>query len=267
MYLWKFHASAAWLESNQDALDRLGNVAIVERPGRARSLVEVTCTRRTAVTALKHRFGGSVEDVRDWEKKYLAAKPRPPLRIGRRLVVLAEAAPPDRTQLIIPAAGAFGTGEHVTTAMCLRLLEEATRSWDVGWSMLDLGSGTGILALAARRFGASEVLGLDNDPRAIAHAQANARLNKIRDARFVRQDLLRWEPSRRSDIITANLFSELLIAAAPNLRRALRSEGRLIVSGILREQAASVVRALRNSELKIEEHRRRGKWVAFRCTL
>ena len=116
-------------------------------------------------------------------------------------------------QLIIPAAGAFGTGEHATTAMSLRLLEEITRNLPPGWRLLDAGTGTGILALAARRLGASEVLGLDNDPRAVAHARQNARLNRISRARFIAADLLRWKPSARYEVVTANLFSELLIAA------------------------------------------------------
>ncbi len=146
----------------------------------------------------------------------------------------------DDTQLVIPAAGAFGTGEHATTAMSLRLLEETARPLSRGWRLLDAGTGTGILALAARFLGAGEVLGLDNDPRAVAHARQNARLNHVSRARFLAADVLVWKPPVRYDIITANLFSELLIAALPRFRRALRAKGRLIISGILREQAGDV---------------------------
>src|SRR6185436_3140265 len=112
-----------------------------------------------------------------------------PIRIGRRLEVISEPGPPSgpagRPQLIIPAAGAFGTGEHATTAMSLRLLEEITRNRPHSWRLLDAGTGTGVLALAARRLGAREVRGLDNDPQAVAHARQNAQLNRISRARFI----------------------------------------------------------------------------------
>ncbi len=180
-------------------------------------------------------------------------------------MILTEPDPREKTEpLIIPAAGAFGTGEHATTAMCLRLLEETARGPKAGWTLLDAGTGTGILALAARRFGAQEVLGIDNDPRAVAHARANARLNKIRGVHFQALDFLRWKPARRFDVITANLFSELLIAALPIFRRALSREGTLILSGILREQAPEVARAFRSTGFHLETQRRRGKWIALR---
>src|SRR5207244_8027136 len=84
--------------------------------------------------------------------------------------------------LVIPASAAFGTGEHATTAMSLRLLERVTRKWKDGWSLGDLGTGSGILALAAKRFGAGRVVGIDIDPTAISMAESNARLNKVRGA-------------------------------------------------------------------------------------
>ena len=269
MYLWKFHASAAWLESHGSDLEELPrkSIAIISRPGRTRSTVEVTCATRSAATELTCRFGGSIEQLpRDWQARYLTEHPHAPIRIGRRLLIVAEPIANETEQLVIPAAGAFGTGEHATTVMSLRLLEEATRKWPRGWRMLDVGSGTGILALAAHYFGARTIIGYDSDPRAVAHARANSRLNNIRGAKFVRQDLASWQPSRRFDFIAANLFSELLIAAMPKFRRALRAQGQLVVSGILREQAGDVTRALRRAGFTIERQRRRGKWVALLAT-
>jgi ribosomal protein L11 methyltransferase len=268
MFLWRFLAMPDWLLAHEDELKEAapGRVALINLPGRVRSIVEITCETKMLARQLLRRFGGSCEKLpRDWEKKYLQTPRAAPLRIGRRLVVTTRAAalPNDRPQLVIPAAGAFGTGDHATTAMSLRLLEETIRPWPPGWRMLDLGTGTGILALAAARFGATEVVGIDHDPRAVAHAKTNARANKIIGARFVRQELSAWKPSRRFDLITANLFSELLIAAAPRLRRALRTNGRLIVSGILREQAKAVSRALTRAGFTIVRQRRRGKWIAL----
>ncbi|HXA10068.1 MAG TPA: 50S ribosomal protein L11 methyltransferase, partial [Chthoniobacterales bacterium] len=219
---------------------------------------------RTQAARLMRDFQGSAKQLpHDWRQEYLSPQIHAPVRVGKRLLVVAETIPSDRPQLIVPAAGAFGTGEHATTAMCLRLLEEATRKSSPGWRLLDAGTGTGILALAARRFGAGAVLGLDSDPVAVAHARQNARLNHISRVRFLAGDVLTWKPVAPYDLITANLFSELLIAALPIFRRTLRSKGRLIVSGILRAQAASVVHALGCSQFRLKQQRRRGKWVAL----
>lgn len=269
MYLWKYHATAAWLALHESALAEASpaHVVVIAQPNRVRSLVQVTCGTRAEAAALIGRYGGTAERLaRDWQKKYLEAEVRAPLRIGRRLVVVTQAVASRDRQLVIPAAGAFGTGEHATTAMCLRLLEAVTRKLPPGWRLLDAGTGTGILALAGRRFGAQEVLGLDNDPRAVAHARANARLNKIRGAKFLALDLLRWKPPHRFELVTANLFSELLIAALPILGRALRPGGLLIASGILREQAPEVLRALDHFDFDLVRKRRRGKWLALLAT-
>lgn len=267
MYLWKYQASAPWLAAHETELEenRPGLVAVIEYPGRSRLFVQVTCATRAEAARLERRYGGTTESLgKDWPERYLAGEEHAPLRIGRRLFVVTKAQTAGATpQLVIPAAGAFGTGEHATTAMSLRLLEEVTRTTSPQWRLLDAGTGTGILALAARSFGAIEVLGLDNDPRAVAHAKENARRNEITRARFVQADVLRWKPAGLFDVITANLFSELLIAALPTFRRALRPDGRLIVSGILREQASEVTGALGAESFHVEKTRRRGKWLAL----
>ena len=163
MHLWKFHATPAWLAAHEkDLQERYGsNLALIGVPGKSRSLVQITVAGKAVADRLVGRFGGAAEKLaRDWQTKLLAIEKRPPLRIGKRLVVVTEEEPRRKAeQLIIPAAGAFGTGEHATTAMCLRLLEETSRELPAGWSLLDAGTGTGILALAAHRFGAREVLG------------------------------------------------------------------------------------------------------------
>lgn len=253
MYLWQRHATGPWLKTNERELEKIapGAVAIIKRADRKRRLVQVACKTRAQASRLTKQFHGRAERLsRDWQKSFLQHEAPPPIRIGRR-------------SLVIPAAGAFGTGEHATTAMCLRLLEETTRQWPPGWRMLDAGTGTGILALAACCFGAREVLGIDNDPRAVAHARENARRNRIRGAKFRVCDLFAWKQRNRYDLIVANLFSEILIAALPLFRRALRQRGRIILSGILSEQTKPVVRAVRRSGFEIEQLRRRGKWVAL----
>jgi ribosomal protein L11 methyltransferase len=160
--------------------------------------------------------------------------------------------------LIIPASVAFGTGEHATTAMSLRFLEQLTRNWNNGWSLADLGTGSGILALAAKRFGAGRVTGIDNDPKAISIAKANAQLNKIEKVDFRLADLRKWKPTDTRDVVAANLYSELLIAILPKLKRG----SWLILSGVLRRQEDKLLRILRRNNIEIVNVKRRGKWIA-----
>jgi ribosomal protein L11 methyltransferase len=160
--------------------------------------------------------------------------------------------------LVIPASAAFGTGGHATTAMSLRLLERLTRKWEKGWSLADLGTGSGILALAAKRFGAGRVIGTDIDPKAISIAKANARLNKIDNVDFRLGDLRKWKPVRRTDIVAANLYSELLIEILPKLKRGTW----LILSGVLRTQENEFLCVLRKNSVRIVKVNYRGKWIA-----
>jgi ribosomal protein L11 methyltransferase len=160
--------------------------------------------------------------------------------------------------LVIPASAAFGTGEHATTAMSLRLLERLTRKWEKGWSLADLGTGSGILALAAKRLGAGRVIGIDIDATAISIAKGNALLNHIDDTDFHLADVRRWKPATEWDIIAANLYSELLIEVLPKLKRC----NWLVFSGVLRTQEKEFFLALRRNKIEIVKIKRRGKWIA-----
>jgi len=269
MMLWQKQVTPQWLAANELLLEEMAasDLAVISRPGKLRSLVQVVC-RRAKIENLRREFGGVVRPrPRDWSKTAQSNQAHAPIRIGRRLEIVRQRGhsitTSSITQLVVPAAGAFGTGEHATTAMSLRLLEEIARDFPPGWRLLDAGTGTGIIALAARRLGARDVLGLDNDPRAVAQARQNARLNRISRAHFIAADLLRWKSSARYEVVTANLFSELLIVALPTFRHALRAKGYLIASGILHEQTEAVARALRRNEFRVEKQRRRGKWIAF----
>jgi ribosomal protein L11 methyltransferase len=154
---------------------------------------------------------------------------------------------------------AFGTGEHATTAMSLRFLEQLTRCWNQGWSLVDLGTGSGILALAAKCLSAGGVIGIDNDPAAISVAKSNARLNKVPGASFQLGDVHDWNPARKTDVITANLYSDLLIEILPRLH----GGAWLILSGILRSQQDELIHALQRNHIDVIRTKRRGKWVAI----
>ena len=237
---------------------------IVQRPGRKRLQLEIVCQSRSTARAVVREFGGRIEQLPvDWLERFTVRKLNPIL-IGKRLVVatsiealqgssarsprwiplrLSKPHAPRITSpaaydfkpplLVIPASLAFGTGEHATTAMSLRFLEELSRRWKRGWSLVDLGTGSGILALAAKHFGAGHVTAIDVDSTAISIAESNARLNQIHGVTFRLSDVRKWRPTHETDVITANLDSELLIEILSKLRRG----GRLILSGILHRES------------------------------
>lgn len=199
------------------------------------------------------QFGGRIEKLpRDWLKLILHQQKTKSLKIS------------DKT-LVIPAGAAFGTGAHATTALCLRLLERVIVDWGAHASrvrspiVVDLGTGSGILALAASLLGAKRIVAIDLDAMAITTAKQNARRNKIDNVQFRLVDVRRWNPPRDVDIVIANLFSELLVEILPKLRRV----SCLILSGILRDQEVELTRALKRNKIDILDVRRRGKWVAI----
>jgi ribosomal protein L11 methyltransferase len=260
MYLWRKSTASRWLNSKA-----IAGLTVIERPGRKRLELEVCCKSATQARRLVNEFGGHFEKLpRDWLERFSREQESGPVKIGKRLVIVRseDDRPSQPDALLIPAGAAFGTGDHVTTAMSLRLLEEISRNLKPGWSLVDLGTGSGILALAAKRFGASRLIAIDNDRQAIKTAKANARTNRIHRIDFRIDDVRRWQSPRKVDIVIANLFSELLIKILPKLKCAHR----LILSGILRAQERAVRRALRANKIDIVRVRRRGKWIAILCS-
>ncbi len=248
-------------------------LAVVEKVGSTGLRFEFYCASEREALALVGRFGGSVLPVKNerWLPAGVAAASRP-ISFGRHLVItglaekLAEvrAQQPRKHVLCIPAALAFGSGEHSTTAMCLRLLDGIARvRAGSRWTMLDLGTGSGVLALAARVLGAATAQGLDYDPPCIRTARENARTNAVSGATFSVADVQRWEPRRQWDVVAANLFSNLLVSQMPKLARALAPDGDLLLSGLLVHQLDEVLAAARNAKLKVHAVKGRGRWRAL----
>ena len=274
MWLWHKLVEPRWIKTNEETLRQYAgnNLAIIDRARRECLRLEVACNSREQGRELFNNFGGRVEKLpRDWLKRVSRAAASKPLKVGKRLVIINVGGTsvsrrlPHRgaSYLAIPAGAAFGTGEHVTTAMSLRMLEEITRKMKPGWSAVDIGTGSGILALAAKRLGAGRVLAIDIDSLAISAARANAQLNKIGGIDFRLADVRKWRPQGQFDIIVANLFSELLLDILPRLRTKLRRGGWLIFSGVLRSQERELIRALRLNKFDVVQARRRGKWIAM----
>ncbi len=159
---------------------------------------------------------------------------------------------------------AFGTGQHPTTAMCLRALETRLRP---GEAVLDLGAGTGILAIAAARLGAGRVLALDIDPQAVKAARENAAANGVQGEVEVREGTLpEGARGRRFDLIVANISGLTIDRLAANLAGALRQNGTLIVSGFLEDTVEALGRALAAADLMVDQVEAEGVWRAITAT-
>ena len=162
----------------------------------------------------------------------------------------------DLVVVIQPSMG-FGTGHHATTRLCLAALQRL----DIGGrTIIDVGTGSGVLAIAASLLGASRVVGIDDDPDAVASAQANLELNARADVTVLVADL-RSADLGPADVVMANLTGGLLIAAARTLQDLVARGGRLIVSGLLAGEETSVLTAF--TPWHVEARAQEDEWVCL----
>ena len=191
-----------------------------------------------------------------------------PIRVGRTLVVKPageayETSDADRI-IKLPAGdgseqGVFGTGRHPATQLSLILLEGHVRPGD---RVLDLGTGSGILAVAAARLGAGQVLALDTDADAVAVARETVSLNGLAGAVEVRRGGV-GSAAPPYDAVAANVFPNVLTELAPDLAAAVRRGGVLVASGSVVARAEEVADALRAAGLGLEGRRSQGDWVGM----
>jgi ribosomal protein L11 methyltransferase len=189
-----------------------------------------------------------------------------PIAIGGRLLVKpswVKRRPRKGQAVVVLDPGlSFGTGNHPTTAFCLRQLV-AYRKTGKPQSFWDAGTGSGILAIAAAKLGYSPVTGIDFDPEAVRVARANARLNGVLDrVRLWRKDITLLSATSREtyDLICANLISDLLLAQRERIVCRLGNDGILIVAGILRKEFAEVRRAYAQCGLRLLRSEADGEW-------
>jgi ribosomal protein L11 methyltransferase len=192
-----------------------------------------------------------------------------PIRVGHRLVIQSgckahTSTPGDRVIALSPgeeaSRGVFGTGLNPTTQLALRLLEEWITPGD---RVLDLGTGSGILALAAARLDAREVLALDVEPAAVVAAHNNVVANDLACVVQVREGSVEAAAGPPYDLVVANLLPLLFRQLAAPLARVVRPAGLLIASGLIAARAASVVGALRPEGFHLEEERSQAGWQAL----
>jgi len=206
-----------------------------------------------------------VVDEADWSEAWKAYFPV--LRIGRRLVIRPtwrrHHREPGDVVLALDPGMAFGTGLHPTTRLCLAGAEGlADRGVLAGARVLDVGCGSGILAIAALRLGAATALGIDTDPIAIEATTANARRNRlVRRLRARLGSLPSGEPA--FDVVLANLIAGLLVPLAPALHGEVRPGGSLLASGIFVDREAEVRGAFEAAGLRVADRLSEGDWVAL----
>jgi len=224
------------------------------------SLLEFRDVLESAGLAPDISFECSTLAGQDWGEEW--KKNFAPINIGEGLVIVPSWLDHDtqRTRILIDPGMAFGTGQHGTTFMCLELLEKYAGDHR-GGRFLDVGTGTGVLAIAASKLGLGHVTCIDNDPLAVEAALKNAELNGIQCIDVRQGDIN--AVNGKYDLITANLYSGILIEIAGWLAERLDSNGTAVLSGILSGQETGVIEAMQSAGLALKEKAFDDKWIAL----
>ncbi len=272
MFVWSKLSAAKWIDAWEERFAGNPNLVIEMIKGGKSIRVQLFCGSQKEADAIVAQFGGSVRKMANSEWNKPVAPPRP-VKVRNVFVLTAENRPkelaalkkenPKREIIVIPPEMAFGTGDHATTSSCLRLLVDVARARkNTDWTVADLGTGTGLLAIAARKLGAGETYACDYDPFAVAVGLRNIERNGTPEISMQEQDVLKWKPRKKGyNVVVANLFSTILIEAWPVIAKALAPGGDLIVSGILASQAWEVFTAAAASGLGFTKVIKKGKWV------
>lgn len=201
----------------------------------------------------------------DWADKWKAFfKPQP---IGERLFVrpiwVDEYDSGDRAVLNIEPGAAFGTGTHETTRLCLETLDKIIKEGD---TVLDIGCGSGILAISAMLLGAKEGFGVDIDPLAVKIAAENGKMNNFTEPQlqFVCGDLAD-KVTKKYDVVVANIVADIIILFSTQVRAFMKPGAKFIASGIIDSRADEVVFALQNAGLILKERIEENGWVCLVC--
>lgn len=208
----------------------------------------------------------------DWAR--ISAEQFEPIHVGRRFTIAPPSHqgpfPEDRLLIHITPAMAFGTGYSPTTRMCLEGLEEFLAAWreSRGPLVLDVGTGTGILAIGAAALGARQVVAVDTDPQACAAARENLALHTWADRiQIVHGTVEAVRLASRFDLILANLDTRTLLPLFPTLAPLLARAGQLVIGGITLEEEARITAALRASRLHPIHRRTEEGWLCLTVTM
>lgn len=201
----------------------------------------------------------------DWADKWKAFfKPTP---VGERLFVrpiwIDEYNAGDRAVLNIEPGAAFGTGTHETTRLCLETLDKIIKDGD---TVLDIGCGSGILAIASMLLGAKEGFGVDIDPLAVKTAKENGLMNNLKEPEltFVCGDLAD-KVTKKYDVVVANIVADIIILFSMQVKAFMKTGAKFIASGIIDTRADEVCTALQGAGLVLKERVEENGWVCLVC--
>ena len=217
---------------------------------------------RLDASGIEYTLSTTGVEQEDWQnawKKYYHA-----MDIGQRLAIVPgwEEYQTDRTVITMDPGMAFGTGTHETTSLCLEVLDTRIKG---GERMLDIGTGSGILAIAALKLGAAEAEGVDIDPMCVRTAGENAQRNGVQDRFKVLVGDLSDKASGVYNIITANIVASAILSLAPHVPALMAPGAVFIASGIIDTRKEEVLEGLRAAGLDpFEVHEKRG-WVCIVC--
>ncbi len=217
---------------------------------------------RLDASGIEYTLSTTGVEQEDWQnawKKYYHA-----MDIGQRLAIVPgwEEYQTDRTVITMDPGMAFGTGTHETTSLCLEVLDARVKG---GERMLDIGTGSGILAIAALKLGAAEAEGVDIDPMCVRTAGENAQRNGVQDRFKVLVGDLSDKASGVYNIITANIVASAILSLAPHVPALMAPGAVFIASGIIDTRKDEVLEGLRAAGLDpFEVHEKRG-WVCIVC--
>ena len=217
---------------------------------------------RLEASGIPYELATNGVEQEDWQnawKKYYHA-----MDIGKRLAIVPgwEQYDTDRTAITMDPGMAFGTGTHETTALCLEVLDERVRG---GERVLDIGTGSGILAIAALRLGAACAEGVDIDPMCVRTAGENAQRNGVQDRLTVLVGDLSDKASGVYDLITANIVAAAILSLAPHVPALLAPGAVFIASGIIDTRKEEVLAGLRAAGLEPFDVREKRGWVCIVC--
>ena len=203
--------------------------------------------------------GVEQEDWQNGWRKYYH-----PMDVGQRLAIVPswQDYDTDRVKLILDPGLAFGTGGHETTNLCLEVLDERVKG---GERVLDIGTGSGILAIAALKLGAAVAEGVDIDPVAVRTAGENAALNGVADKLTVLVGDLSDKASGKYDIITANIVANAIMSLAPAVPGLMADDAVFIASGIIDSRKDEVIAALEAAGLAVLEVKEKRGWECIVC--
>ena len=249
----------------QELLDKPRDVVIVHMylaPDENPAEVLPLFRQRLDDAGVEYTLNTEGVEQEDWQnawKQYYHA-----MDIGRRLAIVPgwEEYDTDRTVITMDPGMAFGTGTHETTSLCLETLDELVQG---GERMLDIGTGSGILAIAALKLGAKEAEGVDIDPMCVRTAGENAQRNGVAERLTVLVGDLSDKASGVYDIITANIVAAAILSLAPAVPALMAPGAKFIASGIIDERRDEVLNGLKAAGLRPVQVKEKRGWVCIIC--